>query len=417
MYLQSRIALAALLVLSAGVLVAAATISTPTNNESRHSSGSTRRLQEGEEENSSFLDSVSDFFFDEHCDRTEKDISNLSDLSDWMSTLDPATNLGDITLPGTHHSAAYVLSTKFNPNDAEYQAIQDASFGVDLPDKLIAPWVCRFALTQSLSIAEQLQAGVRYFDLRVDYDPETSTFRAFHLLFGLRIEDILVQMKEFISDHPTEIIVVEMTELLSPSATAGVKQNLAQTILDTFGSALLPASDSLPTVGDMQSAGTTVIVTVKDDDVNSFSELIWSSNGIRNTFANSVDLQTMIDYNQERLGEFGTASDRFLFNKLSWILTPDSDYIKKSILGGSLFDLAKEANPALKDFAARTAGTQLGDILIVDYVETSPLFDVLELSSKSDGVFVAESGACVDKATSLFAILTLSVVGAFFQLS
>ena len=412
MYFQTRTRLSILLLLGPVLIAAAASASTD-NGES-----SIRRLQdgtdqEGEEENNSFLDNVSDFFFDENCERTRKDTSNLSDLSDWMSTLDPATNLSDVTLPGTHHSAAYDLSTTFNSNDLEYQKIQDASFGVDLPDKLIAPWVCRFALTQSLSIAEQLQAGVRYFDLRVDYDPDTSAFRVFHLLFGLQIEEILSQMKDFIRDHPTEIIVVEMTELLSTSATSDKKRQLAQIILDTFGSLLVPAADSLPTIGDMQSAGTTVIVSVLDSEINSSSDLIWSNNGIRNTFANSVDLQTMVDYNQERLGEFGTASDRFLLNKLSWILTPDSDYIKDSILRGSLFDLAKDANPALEDFASKNAGTQLGNILIVDYVETSPLFDVLEISSKSDGAFVAESGSV--KRTPLLEMLTLGIFGLYFH--
>lgn len=399
MYLQRFIVLALLL----------SNVAATSPSESKH----VRRLQSGAEGDKSILDTVNDFFFDEWCDRTEKDTSNLSDLSSWMSTLDPVTNLADITLPGTHHSAAYDLSTTFNPNDSEYQTIQDASYGVDLPDKLVAPWVCRFALTQSLSIAEQLQAGVRYFDLRADYDAETSSFRAFHLLFGLRIEDILVQIQEFIVAHPTEIIVVEMTELVSPSATAAIKEQLLQIILDTFGSALLPVTDSLPTVGDMQTAGTTVIVSVQDSDISSASELIWPTNGkIRNTFANSADLLTMKNYNRERLGEFGVASDQFLFNKLSWILTPDTDYIKSSILRGSLFDLAKdEANPALKDFAAENSGKQLGNILIVDYVETSPIFDVLGVSSKSEGEFIAESGATVGSRISIFALLAMSIAG------
>ena len=356
------------------------------------------RLLEGDagEDDSSFFDNalatLDDFFFADRCDRPDEDTSNIRDLSDWMASLDPNTNLSDITLPGTHNSAAYDLTTKFNENDSQYNYIQEATLGVDLPNKLIAPFACRFALTQSLSISEQLRAGIRYFDLRVDYDDETSLFRTFHLLFGLPIQDILKQIQDFIKTNPSEIIVIEMRELLSASVTAQKKQELTHIILDFFGSALYPVTNALPTIGEMQAAGTTVIVAVQDGDINSSSDLIWPTSGkIRDTFANTVDVQEMSEYNQERLAEFNSNGNQFLFNKLSWILTPNTDYLKDSLLRGSIFNLAKEdANPGLIGFAANNDGVQLGNILIIDYVEQSPIFDVLGLSSSSSEPFVPD---------------------------
>ena len=356
-----------------------------------------RRLEDDANDPSSFLDTavakLDDFFFSEKCARPDEDTSRIRDLSNWMASIDASTNLAGLTLPGTHNSAAYDLSTQFNENDPQYNYIQEATFGVDLPNKLIAKFACRFALTQSLSISEQLRSGIRYFDLRVDYDEETSTFRTFHLLFGLPIQDILNQIQAFIKAHPSEIVIIEMRELLSPSITAEKKRELAQIILDAFGSALFPVTSALPTIGEMQAAGTTVIVAVQDGEINSSSDMIWPTSGkIRDTFANTVDVEEMNEYNQERLVEFNAESNQYLFTKLSWILTPDTDYLKDSLLRGSIYSLAKdEANPALVDFAAKNDDVQLGNILIIDYVEQSPLFDVLGLSSTSDEPFVPDS--------------------------
>ena len=364
-----------------------------------------RQLEEGE--GGSFFDNavakLDDFFFSDRCDRPDEDTSRIRDLSDWMASIDANTNLGEITLPGTHNSAAYDLSTQFNENDPQYNYIQEATLGVDLPNRLIAKFACRFALTQSLSISEQLRSGIRYFDLRVDYDEETSTFRAFHLLFGLPIQEILNQIQDFVKAHPSEIVIIEMRELLSPSVTSEKKQELAQIILDSFGSALLSVTSTLPTIGEMQAAGTTVIVAVQDGEIHSSSDLIWPTSGkIRDTFANTVDVEKMNEYNQERLAEFSAESNQYLFTKLSWILTPDTDYLKDSLLSGSIYSLAKdEANPALIEFASKNDDKQLGNILIIDYVEQSPLFDVLGLSSTSDEPFVPDSPANRLRGTSL----------------
>jgi 1-phosphatidylinositol phosphodiesterase len=370
-----------------------------TNTDARSPTLLHRRLEEDANGNPSFFDTavakLDDFFFSDKCARPDEDTSRIRDLSNWMALIDANTSLADLTLPGTHNSAAYDLSTHFNENDPQYNYIQEATFGIDLPNKLIAKFACRFALTQSLSISEQLRSGIRYFDLRVDYDEETSTFRAFHLLFGLPIQEILKEIRDFIRTNPSEILVIEMRELLSPSVTAEKKQELAQTILEAFGSNLFPVTSVLPTIGEMQAAGTTVIVAVQDGEINASSEMIWPTSGkIRDTFANTVDVEKMDEYNQERLVEFNAESDQFLFNKLSWILTPDTDYLKDSLLHGSIYSLAKdEANPALIEFASKNENKQLGNILIVDYVEQSPLFDVLGLSSTSDEPFVPDSPA------------------------
>jgi hypothetical protein len=77
---------------------------------------------------------------------------------------------------------------------------------------------------------------------------------------------------------------------------------------------------------------------------------------------------------------------------LQWILTATSDYIRENPLVGNLYSLAQEANAKLNDFKrpSTDAYQQLGNLLSVDYIETSPLLKILELEGYSDRAFVEE---------------------------
>ena len=140
--------------------------------------GSSSRLLEGDagEDDSSFFDNalatLDDFFFADRCDRPDEDTSNIRDLSDWMDSLDPNTNLSDITLPGTHNSAAYDLTTKFNENDPQYNYIQEATLGIDLPNKLIAPFIQFINVLKTTSLVKvavriPVDAGAPWYKKRL----------------------------------------------------------------------------------------------------------------------------------------------------------------------------------------------------------------------------------------------------------
>ena len=86
----------------------------------------------------------------------------------WMSGISDSTALTDITMPGTHDSGTR---------------------NVDLP---------AWSKTQTLSITEQLNIGVRYFDLRLSMFPMcTVMHKSFtaHQTAGMIKEDTLLFMK------------------------------------------------------------------------------------------------------------------------------------------------------------------------------------------------------------------------------
>ena len=116
----------------------------------------------------------------------------------WMSQLSDDMSLAALNIPGTHNSAA-----------------------------LHEPFP-RTAKCQTLSIAEQLQAGVRLFDIRCRH--EKDRFTIFHgpVDQHLTFDDVRKAMLLFLKRHPGETLVVSIKEEHRP-----IKNT--RTFLETLG--------------------------------------------------------------------------------------------------------------------------------------------------------------------------------------
>ncbi|CAJ1937930.1 unnamed protein product [Cylindrotheca closterium] len=348
-----------------------------------------------QQEEASWMDKLSDFFTDDRCLRTEKNTANSKDLSNWMSKRNlTSTRLLDLTLPGTHNSAAFDLTTELNTNDPDYSTVEEGTFRI--PDSVVSQWICGYALTQSLSLSEQLQAGIRYLDLRFDFDSVTNQWRGYHFLWGLEMSVLLEQIATFAKAHPQEVMVLQFGTIYNPGVTAEQKQDYASKITNIFAGQLIPTSIDLQnvTIGELQEAGTSIMAVIRDNEIATLSDVLWDDqNTIENTYAPTDDTDVLKSYNEDRLAEFyNLDTNNTKLYKLQWILTPTVAYIQANPLVGNLYVLAQTANERLVEFKRPTSETnqQLGNILLLDYVEVSPLFDVLDLSQYADGNFVQE---------------------------
>ncbi|XP_052371643.1 PI-PLC X domain-containing protein 1-like [Oncorhynchus keta] len=87
--------------------------------------------------------------------------------ADWMSQLPEelwGTPLWDLAIPGSHDSMSYCL-------DTHSPVLGSESFMLQFLDRLapciVRPCVYRWATTQAWCIPDQLDAGIRFFDLRI----------------------------------------------------------------------------------------------------------------------------------------------------------------------------------------------------------------------------------------------------------
>ncbi|CZT16902.1 uncharacterized protein RCC_02737 [Ramularia collo-cygni] len=100
---------------------------------------------------------------------------------DWMSRLNDDRLMSSLSIPGTHDSATYTR-----------------------------PWP--FVSTQDLSIQEQLNSGIRYFDLRVGLRNDVPEMCHGVAFLGLQLSDVLDVMYAFLEQHPREAIIVQIKQ-------------------------------------------------------------------------------------------------------------------------------------------------------------------------------------------------------------
>lgn len=105
-------------------------------------------------------------------------------LTEWMKYIDGDTPVTDLAIPGSHDSGCIEM-----------------------------PW---YAVTQDLTFAEQLERGVRYFDIRVN--KKGGDLVIFHgPVNGVDYEGVLRDIDEFMDAHPSEFLVLDFSHFKNDS--------------------------------------------------------------------------------------------------------------------------------------------------------------------------------------------------------
>jgi len=108
------------------------------------------------------------------------------------------SRLFDLVHPGTHNSGTYTTKNSLSV-------------------------IKKFVVCQELTIYQQLECGVRVFDLRIaGYlpNPEISkeiNFWVAHTFLCVPLSEVLSDIAKFINEHPTEVIVVKVLADIHPA--------------------------------------------------------------------------------------------------------------------------------------------------------------------------------------------------------
>jgi hypothetical protein len=110
-------------------------------------------------------------------------------LQDWMSRLNDDLRLVEMKIPGTHNSVADC-------------AIESSS--------MLGRFGSIVAQCQGLDLVSQLERGIRYFDIRLKLDD--FELRVYHgpCLCGHTFSEVLLLFARFLSDFPSEFLIVEI---------------------------------------------------------------------------------------------------------------------------------------------------------------------------------------------------------------
>jgi 1-phosphatidylinositol phosphodiesterase len=135
--------------------------------------------------------------------RVEK--RNEGDYSSWMGQVEDSRSLTNMTIPGSHDSGALYSVA-------------------DLAGKC-----------QDLTIAEQLVAGVRYLDVRLQASNNALYVVHGFINEGLSFESLLKSVVSFLGSHPSESVLLSVKEEAKPSFSSKSFDTLLSEAVTSYG--------------------------------------------------------------------------------------------------------------------------------------------------------------------------------------
>lgn len=167
--------------------------------------------------------------------------------------------LFNLVIPGSHDSMSYDLDTSSSIVEPDRLKILSKIYCVR---KLVQRW----GTTQEETITKQMDAGVRYFDLRIARKPNDTNPNRLYFYHGLYtqtdVETVLRLINDWAERHPKEILILALSNFkgFNKKNEKQLHNHLIDFIKTLFGAKLLYKMD-VPTLKKSWDQGRNVIVS------------------------------------------------------------------------------------------------------------------------------------------------------------
>ncbi|XP_039729256.1 PI-PLC X domain-containing protein 1 isoform X2 [Pteropus medius] len=214
--------------------------------------------------------------------------------ADWMSALCPRlwdVPLHQLSIPGSHDTMTYCLDRKSPISPNESRLLQLLAKVVPC---LTQPVVLKWSVTQALNVTEQLDAGVRYLDLRVAHMLEGSArnLHFVHMMYTTAlVEDTLTEISEWLENHPREVVILACRNF--DGMTADLHEYLVTCIKNIFGDMLCPRGE-VPTLRQLWARGQQVVLSYDDECAVRRHRQLWPA--IPYWWGNQVKPEKLVRY-------------------------------------------------------------------------------------------------------------------------
>lgn len=160
-------------------------------------------------------------------------MAKLIKYDNWMAGISGDANLGSLALPGTHNSGANYISLENSIDIAALLRpnVPNLPWGLDEKllgvigriDPIVDAVVSLYALNQESTISEQLNNGIRYLDIRFNFDKASdSMFIANGAVKYKELDLVMQEIEAWLAANPSETI------LLRPQIYDGHSDELMQ---------------------------------------------------------------------------------------------------------------------------------------------------------------------------------------------
>ncbi|KAL1497906.1 hypothetical protein ABEB36_008788 [Hypothenemus hampei] len=304
-----------------------------------------------------------------------------TDLTNWMTLL-PAdlqkVPINYLAIPGSHDSFTVDISKDSNVSPDGVDILKKLEFLTVVKD-VMANW----SKTQAFNVVQQLEAGIRFFDLRLCFDSDDGHFHFCHSLYSTEVYGVLRNISSYLDAHPQEVVILDCQHFYN--FTTETHAEIIQALKDIFGSKLVPYQSSMDsiTLENLAKAKQQVLVIYRDM-MQSSQDFLWSTNSFPTPWYDTMDSEQLISNLNNGLAD--RPSDTAYVSQL--ILTPPIEYILAHLLSTLKQKCALDFEDARTQWISAQKPGQYGvNIVLGDFIDLSDdLFSrsVINLNSKLD---------------------------------
>uniref|UniRef100_A0A7M4ETZ0 Phosphatidylinositol specific phospholipase C X domain containing 2 n=1 Tax=Crocodylus porosus TaxID=8502 RepID=A0A7M4ETZ0_CROPO len=296
-----------------------------------------------------------------------------------------ARPLAHLAIPGSHDSFSYWVDEKSPVGPDQATAVKRLA-KISLVKKLMKKW----SVTQNLTFKEQLESGIRYFDLRVSSKPGEVEKEIYfiHGLFGIRVLDGLMEINSFLMQHPREVIFLDFNHFYAMDDSHHLY--LISRIQKAFGSKLCPVQPvEKVTLQYLWELKQQVLIFYHYPLYQDYS-FLWPGNKMPAPWANTTNVHKLLQFLETTLGErsqYGT------FHVSQAILTPRVKTIARHLIRGLKNTLVHRNLPMILNWVKTQKPGVMGvNIITSDFVE---LVDFAATLSPVEVAFCATTSSCL----------------------
>lgn len=319
--------------------------------------------------------------------RIEIRIYNVIHTKSWMGQLADCIEgklLCRVGLPGTHDSSTYDFDEDMgaSPDSDLTMTIQDklegdgegegifSKIGSAINDQILGRVWESLCKCQHKSIKDQLEAGVRYLDLRIVRHEETGKFYTCHGVFCVDMKTVIDEINTFLTENSKEIVLLDINHLFQMD---GHHNELVDDMLATLGDKVANFNSLKPTstVGDYWNAGAqAVILYCGKDTLGQYDGRLWSQREIKSPWPQAAEITILHD--KLKINVEKRSKDTFFV--LQGLLTPDGNLIKEEIMESnistSLETIACRVNCKVVAWIEDEWNEETHNVVIVDFFES-----------------------------------------------
>ena len=266
-------------------------------------------------------------------------------------------------ISGTHDSAGSSISIQNDISPDTSEEVKAAiSFMGDCGKEIIYRW----SVTQNLTITQQLNHGIRYFDLRVALHKKKGTFNYVHGLYGAEVKPILEEVNTFLDAHSQEVVILDFNHFYDMEESDHHK--LLGIITDVFGAKLCPLLNMESVTLEMLWENQLQVLVFYQNDAVKENLQFWPANAIRSPWANTTNISDLMSFMDKHYKE-GRVAD--IFYVWQGVLTPGTNTVLMHLCSSLKDCLCNKVPPLfvpwLKD---KHIGKNGISICIMDFAES-----------------------------------------------